>query len=270
MNQDIAKSEATNPVIANEVDLNELERELAMMDENNSDAFEAAVAETESEPVTEIELEAAISEVELDEAKAEVYADVEAEKLAEGADIAEAPTEGVKKEAAKKAAKPKKSTREHSMVTSKKSDVIRERLGANLAETLVLEVADAGLDAASLQIAQDEVLVKIDGLAKKVGEKAVNLIAHINDSAKLSAYTEIAFKFMQSKSEGIVSADLIAHFQDQKANGVKSYSIGTARSQGHQMFQLLPALKIAELNGKTMSVNSDSLIAAKLGEIVEA
>jgi len=221
------------------------------------DMLEAALAGLDkADTSSEADVASAVAAVEMEEANAEAYADQEA---------AETPAE-VEAAPAEKPAKEKKPPRETSMATSKKSDVIRERLGDNLAGTLVLEMADAELSKTKLKNQQDKILDMIDGLAKKVGEKAVNLIAHLNGSAKLSAYSEIALKFLNASPEGIVAADLIAHYQDQKANGVKSYSVGTARSQGHQMFQLLPALKIAEMTGKTMTVNPDSLIAAVIIE----
>lgn len=244
-----------------DIDLDALEKELSGIDDSPE---EKSVA-----PANEVKIEEATPKDE--PTKAELKATKAATKKAEAA------TKKAEKATAKAAAKAEKEanatpkvTRTTSMATSNPSAVIRERLGDKLGETLVLEVADAGLSAKKLQAQQEEILTGIDQLKKKVGEKAVNLIGFVNGTAKLSVYTDIAFRFLKANNrKGIVTADLIAHYQDQAANGVKGYGLGTARSQGHQMFHLLPALKLVKMEGKTMKINPDSLISAKLKTLLK-
>lgn len=197
--------------------------------------------------VSEGDLEAAVAEVNLEEAKSEAYEEQEG-----GEDMSTEPVE-------KKAAKTKKPRK--TMISSKKSEVATSKLGENAAG-FILELSDAELDEKAQAKQRETFLSSIDDMAKKVGEKAVNLVAYAGADAKLSAYTAIALKFLVDKGS-ITTKDLIEHMQDQKANGVKGYSIGTARSQSHQMFQLFPAFKVGTLDGKTMTVNEESLIVAK-------
>lgn len=234
-----------------------METEIVMDDDAELAALEAALeAELSGDAETSIEaddatMEAAIEEVELDEAKAEAYKEQEASED----DMSTAPI--VTKEAKVKAKRVPRKT----MAGAKKSDVAFDKLG-DKADQFVLEVSDATMSAKDQAKKRDSFIVGIDSLAIKVGEKAVNLVAYASSGAKLSAYTEIAMKFLVEKGE-IIAKDLIEHLQSQEANGVKSYTVGTARSQAHQMFKLLPEFKIANLVGKVMTPNEDSLILAK-------
>lgn len=219
-----------------QAELAALEAELGMdFDDDSIDVTEHASAD----------LDAIVADVEMEEAKAEAY-----EEQAASADDVEM-TPVVAKAPAKKASRV-------TMTGAKKSEVVKQKLGENLDKVLKLttnEAADAS-----------KVLASIDTMAVKVGEKAVNLIACINDETpdRISVYSSIAFKFIADKPEGIVVKDLFEHYKDQKANGVKGYGEGTARSQSHQMFQLLPQLMIGVMNGKTMKLNDKSTMAAKL------
>ncbi len=147
------------------------------------------------------------------------------------------------------------------VINSKRSEVALDRMGAN-AEDFVLETTDAKLKPAERKAKRDALLAAMDSkdMAVKVSEKAINLIAFTSGAAKLSTYTEIAIKFLVDKGS-MTAQELINHLQDQKANGVKGYSKGTANSQGHQMFKLLPLFMIGTLDGKTMKVNKQSIIA---------
>lgn len=141
---------------------------------------------------------------------------------------------------------------------AKRSAVALDRMGANV-DGFALETTDTKLKPAELKTKREELLAEIDKLPIKVSEKAINLVAFANGGAKLSCYTEIAIKFLVAEGS-MTAATLIAHLMDQKANGVKGYSKGTANSQGHQMMKLLPLFKIGTVDGKTMKVNKSSII----------
>lgn len=219
--------------------------------------FDDEIVVTDDTDVTDTDeaLLDAVAGAEKDEAKAEAYEDQDDGEVAEVA--------ATDKPSDKEVVKAKKSYKA-TVSGAKKSEVIRERLGEKLGDTLVLEMSDAELKPKALAKMQDEVLETIDNMAKKVGEKAVNLLGAVNGTSKLSAYTEIAFKFMKNNPEGFTALDLIAHMQDQDANGIKAYSLGTARSQSHQMVQLFSSLKLVNLDGKSLVMNTDSMLAVAI------
>lgn len=95
----------------------------------------------------------------------------------------------------------------------------------------------------------------VDNLAKKVGDKAVNLLRWQHDPKKLQGYTRLGVEHLLEHST-ISSKSLTEHFQK------SGYTIGTARSQANQLMSLLPALKVASKSGRELTVNADSTIVA--------
>lgn len=94
----------------------------------------------------------------------------------------------------------------------------------------------------------------IDGLAKKVGEKAINVAQALVADKPLSVYTKIALKELAS-NESITSGHLATVYQStNKPNKDECYSKGTANAQAQQMMKLFPALGIATLDGKSLKV----------------
>jgi hypothetical protein len=95
----------------------------------------------------------------------------------------------------------------------------------------------------------------IDGLAKKVGEKAVNLIRHQSSPDNVQVYTRIGLDHLLDQGT-MTSASL---------RGVYSakYKPGTCSAQSNQIMQLFPALGIASREDKsTLKLNRDSSIVA--------
>ena len=113
---------------------------------------------------------------------------------------------------------------------------------------------------------REEIAGIVDGSAKKVQEKASNLIACAVKGGTLSVYTKIALRSLFT-AEKITSAELAQAYRD---NPDPSYSDGTARAQSGQMMKLLPDLKIAVRTGSTLTVNQDSVLALPLREMVGA
>jgi hypothetical protein len=235
MTTEVAEIIEVEPTAA---EIADLEAALAGLDDDVEGA-----AEIIEEMPSAAAVEAAVQEIEMEEAKSEIY------EKQEAAELSAEPVE--KKETKKSVVTPRKT-----MTGSKKSEVVLEKLGGNSAEFFALEIADAGLDEKGLLAKRADTLAKIDAMAKKVGEKAVNLIDFINSGKKLSAYTEIALRLLIEKGE-MSTKDLVEKYQ------ARPYSIGTSRSQAHQMFKLFPELKVGIMDGKTMKLNPDSLIVAK-------
>lgn len=135
--------------------------------------------------------------------------------------------------------------------------------GARASSVLVSKFEpDALLKAAMLVSGdvEDESLVEalkddVDKLAKKVGDKAVNLIRFQGDSKKLQGYTRIGLSKLIEDGEAS-SKQLTDHFVS------AGYTIGTARSQANQLMTLFPALKVAHKSGRNLLLNADSTIAA--------
>ena len=245
--------ELVNDAVMADIELDELDSLLA--EPSSSDSIE----------VSDDDLEATVTDLDNEAAVTEAYEAQDSE--ADAVEVTSEDDAPVTTELSEKG-KGKAKTRS-TMAGAKKSVVLRERLGEKMSEALVLELSDAKLKPEELVKQQDALLDAIDQLAVKVGEKAVNLIGAVNGSAKLSTYTAIAIKFLTNSEEGITAIDLITHMKDQTANGVKGYSEGTARSQGHQMYKLLPAMKIAVLDDKTMNVNPESTLLDSLSAMID-
>jgi hypothetical protein len=212
-------------------------------------AIEAMIAQdeqTQALPVSEEIVEAAVAAVQMDEVKAEIYQSQESQS--DGDTQATVPV----------VSKPKRSKgggRKARSTGSTRGGMLKSVVGAKEKEFFALQNGDENV--VDFNAVRDSVLTTVDMMAKKVGEKAVNLADHICNGRRLSVYTAIAARLLFKQGE-INAKELIAHLQDGKANGVKSYSPGTANSQGHQMFSLLPALKIAIRDGKVLRVNPES------------
>ncbi|GJA98245.1 hypothetical protein [Aeromonas caviae] len=201
------------------------------------DALEALLGEdipsvTEADAVT---LEAVEQELHLAETREELYEDT-APDAAGAVDLTSA--EASKGET--KPAKPvKMKARAHG--ASKPSAALIARLGSvEAVEThLRIEAGDSELSTKDLAELLKERMASLDTLPKKVGEKAVNLIAHLAGNAKLSCYTEIALEILLETGE-LSSKTLYDRYK------ARPYSEGTSRSQCGQLMQLLPAMGIAE------------------------
>lgn len=216
------------------------------------------VDESNAPGVAEPELdEAAVRELELHDAKAEAYAEQESVESTDLNTEIAAPSVTPVTTAEVAAVEEKKAKRKRvSSAGKKKSEVIASHLGANSAEYFVLETADADLKPDELKDREKEVLASIDALAKKVSEKAVNLMNFVKTGEHLSVYTTIALDLLTEKGT-VTSENLRQKMRDE------GYTVGTSNSQSQQMFQLFPALKIATRVKNILTLNDESTIVAK-------
>lgn len=121
----------------------------------------------------------------------------------------------------------------------------------------VLEVGDEPSDANTVAVGG-----MMDKLAKKIGEKAVNMLRNRENIGNLQVYTRIGIERLV-KAGTMTSKDLTDHYHS--GAGGKTYSIGTARAQCNQLMTLLPAFKIATETSKgTLEINPKSAILASL------
>ncbi len=149
---------------------------------------------------------------------------------------------------------------------SKPSAALIARLGSvEAVEThLRIDASDGELSTKDLTELLKERMTSLDTLPKKVGEKAVNLIAHLAGSSKLSCYTEIALEMLLETGE-LSSKALYDRYK------ARPYSEGTSRSQCGQLMQLLPAMGIAERpTPSTLTLVKDSPLANVLREAMKA
>ncbi|MFT4064323.1 hypothetical protein [Paraburkholderia sp.] len=200
----------------------------------------------------ELELQAAIAE-----ATAKAYAE---QGTGAAASEADKPTDtSVEAAAAPKGkGKPKAAPTERHIVLTK-SQKVATKLGDKAGEFLILELADAALDEAELKAKQELVLAEIDGLAKKVAEKATQLFGWLKNGGSLNEVMKRTFEVLARDGEltsgekGNLQQNLLA----------KPYSKGTAASQANQMFMLLPMLRVTKREKGRMIANPDSTILAK-------
>lgn len=195
-------------------------------DLNNDDLLNVLAADDEAIAAAshkEEEIEAAVEDVETDEARAESYD----EQSTEATDIV--------------AATPVAADEPKSKRVSTKGLSPSEIILAKCPEFADHIAVD--LDAA-------------DAAPKKVGEKIVNLVHSKVNGVNLSVYTKIAVEFLAEKGNFELK-ELRNHYQ----TGVKRpYSAGTAGAQASQMMRLLPLMGVATRSGNTLSVVEGSLL----------
>lgn len=205
--------------------------------------------------LNELELEEAVSSVQVDELLSTAYETSDAQPAASAKDTP-------KKPAKEKAAKADKEPKAPRVFFTKQSERVAHQLGAKGSEMLLLEINDAMLTGPDLAEKNKEVLALLDsdGTAKKVGEKAAMLFKFMNNGGTLNEVMARAFKVLvrdgelTSGEKGNLQLDLVA----------KPYSLGTARSQANQIFMLFPILKITHKVKGRMEPNPNSLILAKV------
>lgn len=226
------------------------------------DALEALLGEdipsvTEADAVT---LEAVEQELHLAETREELYEDTAPDAVGAVDLTAADATKGETK-----LAKPvKMKSRAHG--ASKPSAALIARLGSvEAVEThLRIDASDSSLSTKDLTELLKERMSSLDTLPKKVGEKAVNLIAHLAGNSKLSCYTEIALEMLLETGE-LSSKALYDRYK------ARPYSEGTSRSQCGQLMQLLPAMGIAERpTSGSLTLVKDSPMANALREAMKA
>lgn len=249
---------AIEAAIAANVNTDELDALLGELDVADVEEISAAVSDITVEEVIEEVIEAktpeiselvaseevvedALAELDLEEAKQEIYAnsestgDVQTEAAPEAA--AKAPKAAKTPKAPKTPAAPRKSV---------------EDLDAS---HFVLDDRDDTSDTAKLKA---EVMAKRPA-QKKVAEKFDNLLMSIASGKKPSTFTLDAYAALKAKGE-MTSSELVAVL----TSAGFDYSIGTARSQAGQMMALLPNLKVAERDAKVLKLNAHSTIAKAL------
>lgn len=151
-------------------------------------------------------------------------------------------------------------------ITAAKTPRVKRAVGSKPSAVLEAMNDETFLKVACLLTTDDPTTVDgeavkttVDSLAKKIGDKALNLLRfnETGDKSKLQVYTRLGLDFLL-KNGTMDSKALTAHFQATK------YSLGTARSQANQIMGLLPAMKVGLMSGRAMSINPDSAIVAKL------
>ena len=194
--------------------------------------------------------------------KPEVKADGEGEQSdAAAADVDAMISNGMQsveaqdKKADKKPAEPPK--RRVTYVGNRRSTVLADRAGDQLAKLMILEHADAELSDDDLKVKRDEFMRHLDTqVAKKVAEKCVMLMKDLA-AGKVVKNEVMATAFRLLKTDGKLTSGDQGNLQQAL---IKKYSLGTARSQANQMFTLFPLLKITSKEKGLMVPNLKSTI----------
>src|SRR5210317_279050 len=194
-----------------------------LTDEEIAAAAEAADA---VDNVEEMDVEAAVAEVEKDEAKAKTYKKSKADKATKS-----------KRATPKKATAKKEAAPRMSLETHPASEIITTRLASDHHALFDLDGSKKPT-AANLRNTQTSVLEAIDGLDKKSREKAINLFTSLNAEKRPSVYTVAACQFLKKEGKFTLKS-LTDHFLS------RGYQIGTARRQAGEMVALFPVVGIA-------------------------
>lgn len=111
---------------------------------------------------------------------------------------------------------------------------------------------------AMLGDALDPIITGMGEAPKKVAEKVYNVLCHVADRGKLSAYTSIGLQALREHPEALTGPMMVEYF---KAAG---YSEATARSQGHQQMTTLPILGLATKADHTLTAAPECPVWALL------
>lgn len=144
-----------------------------------------------------------------------------------------------------------------------KSEALATALGDKLDTLLMVDSDDLSLPEDQQFDKRIALLERIDGLPKKIGEKATNLFAHVSKGAQLSNYTRIAINFLLQHGE-MTSKQLKDTYLS------RPYSEGTSSSQTTQLMNLLPALGIAKKEAGKLVVNPTSTLFPLLTKLAPA
>lgn len=238
--------------------IDDLDAEIeAMIAEEANDASEQPVAQL-TEEVIEIEaisddvLDDIDTELRVDDALAEVYAEDENAPA-----VAAANDEDEDDGSSKVTSISTASRRPRSGVgrNAKPSEAL-PKIVPNLLEAAMVTVGEQH-DQASL----DALLGKLDGLAVKVRTKAINLVANRKDPTKLENYTRIGLEVVAEK---LAAGEMTVTSEDlYKRMKARPYTDGTSRAQSNQLMQLFPALGIASREGRSaLKIDPKSAILA--------
>ena len=205
----------------------------------------AAEAAEAMENVEEVDVEAAVAEVEKEETKKAIHSKAKSKK------------------ATSKKATPKKAKKEAaprmSLQTHPASEIITTRLGSDHHVLFDLD-GSKKQTAANLRKTQGAVLAALDEVDKKTREKGVNLFTSLAGERRPSTYTYAATKFLKAKGEMTLKT-LTDHFLE------AGYAIGTARRQAGEMMVLFPIVGIgtrADERGAPVVFNDNSVLAGKI------
>lgn len=204
-------------------------------------------------------------EIESDEVLDEVVAEIESDQIREQAYATEPPevasvdasSESVEATAVEDA-KPEKKARKARVATIKPPKTPRAPSVANLrpSEALRATMTDDQLrEAAFTGLPNGEdvgtFLSRMDTLAKKVGQKAVNFLRYADNSpSRVEGYVRHGLKLLIANRK-VTCGDLYAALR-----GI-GYTDGTARSQSSQLNILFPALGLATKNGRELEINNE-------------
>lgn len=167
---------------------------------------------------------------------------------------------------AEKAAKPQAAKR---IYFADRADRIAHRLGSDLGNYMVLEIADAALEGEALKAKQDETFAVIKAMNKKVKNRASLLLDYAAGKSKsLNSVISIAFKLL--KRDGKLTTgdkgNYVTTLLSKNDVNPRPYSPGAARAMSNNTVSLLKQLKVITDGGEkqTYVPNPNSLIAAKI------
>lgn len=185
-----------------------------------------------------------------------------AEKKTKEGEETKPDVEAAETEAGPKAPKEPRATR----VTHKPGDLLLVKLGEKADDFLTFDVNDVE-DPEKMAAKRDVFIAKMndkDAIAVKVKEKIVQLFAWLTKGGELNEVMKRTFVLLHKDGEltsgdkGNLHASLLS----------KPYSQGTARSQGCQMFLVLPELELTKREKGKMIANPDSALLPVINQML--
>lgn len=153
---------------------------------------------------------------------------------------------------------------------SDKTERLKDRVGAGLAEYTVLTVSDAAIDEEQIKLRMDETLKIIRGMSKKKQNRATALIEFV--AGKKAKLNEIAARTLQvlqrdghinTGKDGNVMAALT-----KPASGT-AYTLAAARAMGGNTIAMMEDLKLLVADGKGKFVgNPESTLLATVNNML--
>lgn len=212
----------------------------------NDSPPETAESDAESTAESTADGDIDLEEIEAAAAVAAAKSAAYATQPAEESDGAEATSDSASSTATTKTRAPRVSR----AAGAKPFDVLKAAINDDEALAKVAMLVTGDTPSTSLV---DDLANTINALAKKVGDKATNLLRYKGQPSKIQKYTTLGLNLLIEKGS-VSSKELVSHLES------SGYTIGTARSQANQLMSLFPALKIANRSGRQLSLRSDSTI----------
>jgi hypothetical protein len=265
-----ATNQMTQPQMDSDENLDNLLADLNLLGDDNDDAVIEKSAQEDEPLVLDGSLEAALSDIALDEEiteQSDDFTDIKEEVAAEEPKSPKVTkkTKGACKSEVKSATTEAKKTTVERKHYANKVDRLSDKLGKDFDSNLVLETADLKLTGNALEDKQAETLASIMGAGKKVQNRQTFILEYVaGKSASLNGVITTALKVL--KRDGQITTGIEGNFHKELL--AKPYSANAAKAMGGNSLLAMRTLKMINVGeGGKFIANPNSIIMEKLAKL---